>query len=288
MNISVTAVVLGRGIDSDATDIQGYGADKIIIVDDPLFSSYDSDVYVQALEKVVDQVSPAVILCGGSAYGKEVCARLSAKLSIGMVSDCTAIEPADDTVVYTRPTFGGKLNAKLVLDSRPGMATLRPNVFDIIKGDTQAEVQVLSLSLEKGRCELIEQKLSKAEAADLTEADIVVAGGRGTNGDFAPIENLAGLLNGAVAASRTVIDEGWRPHSDQVGQTGVVVTPNLYIACGISGAVQHFAGMSGSKTIVAVNKDAGAPIFTKSDYGIVGDLFEVVPALIDEIKAIQE
>ena len=224
---------------------------------------------------------------GASTQGKDLSARLSARLGAPLAMECVAVRVEDGKVIATRPMYGGKVVAEVTLNGKPQMVAIRPNAMSIAEVPGAGNIEKLDVDPADSVLQFVEKKLEKGKV-ELTEADIVVSGGRGMGGpDYAMLEKLADLLGGAVGASRSAVDEGWRPHSDQVGQTGKVVSPNLYIACGISGAIQHLAGMSSSKVIVAINKDPEAPIFSKADYGIVGDLFEVVPLLTEEIAKVK-
>jgi len=208
-------------------------------------------------------------------------------LNAGLAMDCVAVRNDGGSIIATRPLYGGKVLAEVALSGSPQMVALRPNAMAIVESAKDGAVEKIEADPGESRLTFVEKKL-ETEKVELTEADVIVSGGRGMGGDdYSMIEALAALLGGAVGASRSAVDEGWRPHSDQVGQTGKVVSPNLYIACGISGAIQHLAGMSSSKVIVAVNKDPEAPIFSKADYGVVGDLFELVPLITEEVKKVK-
>jgi electron transfer flavoprotein alpha subunit len=234
---------------------------------------------------IVTNSDPRILLLGASSQGKDVAARLGARLDVGLAMDCIAVRLDGEVFVATKPMYGGKVLAEVAVDGVPQIAAIRPNVMDITEAAKAGDVERVEVNTGSVRTRVVEKKLEAASKVDLTEADIVVSGGRGMGGaDFSLLEELAEILGGAVGASRSAVDEGWRPHSDQVGQTGKVVSPSLYIACGISGAIQHLAGMGASKYIVAINKDPEAPIFKKADYGIVGNLFEAVPAIIAELK----
>lgn len=282
---TVTSVVLGSGIEGIAGELGKYGADKILVGDDPALADYATDAYANVLLDIVTNSDPRILLLGASSQGKDVAARLGARLDVGLAMDCIAVRLDGEVFVATKPMYGGKVLAEVAVDGVPQIAAIRPNVMDITEAAKAGDVERVEVNTGSVRTRVVEKKLEAASKVDLTEADIVVSGGRGMGGaDFSLLEELAEILGGAVGASRSAVDEGWRPHSDQVGQTGKVVSPSLYIACGISGAIQHLAGMGASKYIVAINKDPEAPIFKKADYGIVGNLFEAVPAIIAELK----
>jgi electron transfer flavoprotein alpha subunit len=280
----VSALVLGSGIEAAAAELGAYGAVKILVAEDAALADYTVDAYTNVAADIIGQVDPAVVIIGATTQGKELSARLSARLDAPLASDCTAVKLEGDQVVATRPMYGGKILADVTLTGPPAVVGLRPNIITAEEAPADGGVEKVAANVGEVRTRVKSKQLETGKI-DLTEAEIVVSGGRGMGGDdYSSIEALAEVLGAAVGASRSAVDEGWRPASDQVGQTGKTVSPNLYVACGISGAIQHLAGMSSSKVIVAVNKDAEAPIFSKADYGIVGDLFEVVPALTEEIK----
>lgn len=287
LNTDLTTVVIGSGVENIAGELEKYGADKIIVADDPSLAEYTTDAYTNVLAEIIKSQDPALIIMGASIDGKDLSTRLAARLDTGLAMDCTAIRVENGEPVFTRPMFGGKVLADVKIEGTPQMVAIRPNIMTITETPKTASIEKVEVPVGDIKTTVVEKKMEAGDKIELTEADIVVSGGRGTGGDFAVIEELAALLGGAVGASRTVVDEGWRPHSDQVGQTGKIVSPSLYIACGISGAIQHLAGMSGSKNIVAINKDPDAAIFSKADFGIVGDLFEVVPAIIEEVKKLK-
>ena len=286
LGAEVTAVVMGSGIEGLAAALEKCGPDKILVVDDPALANYTTDAYTNVIAGLVQSVDPAVIILGASAQGKDLSARLAARLDAGLAMDCTAIKIENGNLTCTRPMFGGKIFADVQIDGPLQMVAIRPNVMDITETAKPCATEKVAAQVGELKTTVAEKSMDTGDKVDLTEADVVVSGGRGTGGNFEAIEQLAAALGGAVGASRSAVDEGWRPHSDQVGQTGKVVSPGLYIACGISGAIQHLAGMSTSKYIVAINKDAEAPIFSKADLGIVGDLFEMVPAIAEEMKKI--
>jgi len=290
---SVTAILLGSNIKEKAPELGKYGADRVIVADDSRLATYTTDAYVSVIAQLAQSGEPAIILLGASVQGKDLSGRLAARLGVGMVQDCVAFSIENGNLVAKRPIYAGKAYATATFkDSVPQIATARPNVLELNEpdGSKSAEVVDAEFSLDDSQLKTKVVEIIQEEGAkvDLTEAERIVSGGRGMKGpeNYNILEELADIINATVGASRSAVDSGWRPHSDQVGQTGKVVSPNLYIACGISGAIQHLAGMSTSKCIVAVNKDPEAPIFQKADYGIVGDLFEVVPALSEEIKKI--
>lgn len=288
LGTNVTAAVLGADIAALADELKAYGPDIIVVADDPVLAEYTTDGYTSILADMVRSLDPAVIITGASAQGKDLVPRLAARLDAGLAMDCTAIIIQDGRLGFTRPMYGGKIIAQVEIQGTPRIAAVRPNVMEISKSPQESVVEVIDLQVGDIKTALIGKRMETSDKVELTEAEIIVSGGRGTNGDFDPVDNLAKVLGGAVGASRTAVDAGWRPHSDQVGQTGKMVSPTLYIACGISGAIQHMAGMSSSKYIVAINKDPEAPIFNKADFGVVGDIFEVLPAVTTQLKKLAE
>ncbi|MBN2538638.1 MAG: electron transfer flavoprotein subunit alpha/FixB family protein [Deltaproteobacteria bacterium] len=286
----VNAVLVGSGVEGLAPELAKYGVDKVYIADDPIYANYTTDAYSAAVAKVVKENDASILLLGSSVQGKDLSASLVGKLATGMASDCTDIKIADGKLLAIRPMYAGKCFGEIVVESYPQMASLRPNVFPAVENAKAGEVVKFDAGIAAGdlKTKVLETQKDTSGKVDLTEADIIVSGGRGMKGpdEYKIIEELADLLGAAVGASRAAVDAGWRPQTDQVGQTGKVVSPNLYIACGISGAIQHLAGMSSSKYIVAINKDAEAPIFAKADYGIVDDLFKVIPEVTAAAKKI--
>ena len=288
LNAELITLVIGKNIEGIAKELGPYGASRILVADDQRLHFYSTTAYARIVADVARREDVSVIICSASQMGKDLVPRIGAILSAGIASDCTALAVIDGGIVATRPVYAGKALIDIKVSSPVKIFSLRPNVF------TAAPVNGASAVIEKVGVQLTDNdfsvKVTGVEVAegrpDVTEATIVVSGGRGVKGpeNFHLIEKLADVLSGAVGASRAVVDAGWRPHDEQVGQTGKTVSPTLYIACGISGAIQHLAGMSSSKYIVAINKDKDAPIFQIADYGIVGDLFEVVPALTEELK----
>jgi electron transfer flavoprotein alpha subunit len=287
LSCALTVVVMGSGVEALAGEIQAFGADTVLVLDDPGLADYRTDAYVNGLSACLAPVDPAVVVLGATAQGKDLAARLAARLDAGLAMDCTAVAVKGGEIICTRPMFGGKIFADVKIQGAPQLIVLRPNVMPIQQVARSVVVEKPAVQLGTVKTTVVEKVMEAGGKVELTEAEVIVSGGRGTAGNFAPLEELAAVLGGAVGASRSAVDEGWRKHSDQVGQTGRVVSPALYIACGISGAIQHLAGMSTSKVIVAINKDAEAPIFAKADYGIVGDIFQLVPAVSAAVKKIK-
>jgi len=287
LGADLCAVVVGSGIEGIAGELQKYGADKILVADDPGLADYTTSAYTNVIADLIRSTDPAVVVLGASSTGKDLSARLAARLDAGLAMDCTGVKIDGGKLTCTRPMFGGKIFADVEFDSPIQIVAIRPNVMDIVESAKDGAIEKQAVQLGEVKTAVVEKSMDTGDKIELTEADIMVSGGRGTAGNFAAIEELAAAFAGAVGASRSAVDEGWRPHSDQVGQTGKVVSPVLYVACGISGAIQHLAGMSTSKFIVAINKDPEAPIFSKADLGIVGDLFDVVPAVAEEVKKVK-
>jgi electron transfer flavoprotein alpha subunit len=289
----LTAIALGDGVTEAAATLGHYGVEKVYAVDHPGLKDYLAETYTPVVAEVLQTVQPKVVLSAASVDGKDLSARLAARLGAGLAQDCTELTIENGALKAKRPVYAGKALAwyEWADGAYPQLASCRPNVVDCLVADTSK-----SAAVEKAAAtvpDAVKSRVVGVEAAagqvDLAEAQVIVSGGRGLKAseNFSLIEELADSLGGAVGASRAAVDAGWRPHADQVGQTGKVVTPSLYIACGISGAIQHLAGMGGSKFIVAVNKDPEAPIFSKADYGVVEDLFQFVPVLIEEVKKLK-
>ncbi len=289
----LTAIALGDGVATAAAELGHYGVEKVFAVDQPLLKDYLAETYAPAVAEILTTLQPKVVLAAASVDGKDLSARVAARLGAGLAQDCTELKIEGGALKAKRPVYAGKAFAWYAWadGAFPQMASCRPNVMDCLAADTSksAAVETAAVALPTGTKTRVVGVEAAAGKVDLAEAQVIVSGGRGMKGpeNFAVLEELAQLLGGAVGASRAAVDSGWRPHSDQVGQTGKVVTPTLYIACGISGAIQHLAGMGSSKFIVAVNKDPEAPIFSKADYGVVEDLFQFVPALIEEVKKLK-
>jgi electron transfer flavoprotein alpha subunit len=284
----VCAVLCGSGIEGIAGQLGKYGVDKVYLADAPALEPYTTDAHAAAVAKIVKEKDPAILLLGASTQGRDLSARLVGKLATGMGTDCVDAKIVDGKLILTRPMYAGKCFGEVAVSSFPQMATLRPNVFPAIENPKAGEVIKFDAALDEGklRTKVLEVQKDASGKVDLTEANIIVSGGRGMKGpeNYVIIEELAAVLGATVGASRAAVDAGWRPQTDQVGQTGTIVSPNLYVACGISGAIQHLAGMGSSKVIVAINKDPEAPIFARADYGIVDDLFKVVPELTKACK----
>lgn len=287
----VVGVLLGESVSSYAEQMIHYGADRVVTVEDEKLAQYTSDGFSQALLAVVDQESPEGIVFGHTALGKDLSPKIAAKLEAGLISDATAVEEEGGEVVFTRPIYSGKAFEKKAVSEGIVLATVRPNNITPLEKDESrsGDVSSVSASIKDLRTIIQEVVRKTSEGVDLSEAKVIIAGGRGVKSEegFEPLKELADVLGGAVGASRGACDADYCDYSLQIGQTGKVVTPDLYIACGISGAIQHLAGMSNSKVIVAINKDPEASIFSVADYGIVGDLFDVVPMLTEEFKKLK-
>jgi electron transfer flavoprotein alpha subunit len=267
-----------------------YGADRVLRADHQALARYQPEGYAQAVVAAQEKSGSRLVLLPASALGKDLAPRIAARLDTGLASDCTSLEWGDDGLTARRPTYAGKILETMRFKQQPAIATLRPLAFSAeeARPGTSAPVEDLQgfFDPSDARSTITEIAASEGQTVDLTESEIIVSGGRGLRGpeNFKLIEDLAAALGASVGASRAVVDAGWRPHSEQVGQTGKTVSPKLYVAVGISGAIQHLAGMSSSRCIVAINKDPEAPIFKVSDYGVVGDALEVVPALIEAVN----
>ncbi len=286
----VTACVLGDGVDGLAQEAVQRGADRAVLVNDATLATYRLEAFAATLVELAKEHQPAIFLMGASSRGRELAPYVAAKLGVGLAADCVEIGVDGGSLVATRPALAGSVVTQITYsDVRPQMATLRRRVFAPLDPDSGRDGQVVTasavLSEDQIRTKLVEFLTQEGEVS-LADANIIVAGGRGVGGPegFEPVLALAETLNGAMGASRAAVDAGWIPYVHQVGQTGKTVQPDLYIAAGISGAIQHLAGMKTSKVIVAINKDTEAPIFKMATYGVVGDLFKIVPALTEEFK----
>lgn len=289
----LAAVLLGSGLSGQAEQLIAHGADLVYVVDDPALSYFTDDSHGNVLEDLIRAYRPEIVLAGATAIGRSVIPRVATLLGTGLTADCTGLDvrEEDGALLQTRPAFGGNIMATIVCPfTRPQMATVRPMVMRPLSADAGRQGEIISFKPEaerlKSRVKVLRSVLAEADRVKLTEADVVVSGGRGLDSEkgFLLVGQLADALDGAVAASRAAVDSNWISYSHQVGQTGKTVCPKLYIACGISGAIQHLVGMQSSETIVAINRDPEAPIFNVATYGIVGDLFEVLPLLTEKVK----
>ncbi len=291
----VVAVVIGSSVKPLNGEITGHGASRVLIAEDAGLTHYSSELYATILAEAATRLQPIAIFMGATAMGKDLAPKLAARLKTSIVQDCVALDmEADGSLLATRPVYGGKLRAVVkAANPRMQVVTLRPNVFAPVesKAVTEIPVEQLSVAVDTSRpmAKVREVQQTAEVKKELTESAIIVSGGRGLKGpeNFKLIEELAAALGAAVGASRAAVDAGWKPHSYQVGLTGKTVSPQLYFACGISGAIQHQAGMSSARTIVAINNNPNAPIFKLATYGIVGDLFEVLPLLTEEVKKLK-
>ena len=292
LGLGVCGVAVGSGVSAKAAQLGHYGVEKVYAVDDPGLSSYVAETYVPIIADIIKRCDPALVILPASVDGKDLGARLAARLDAGLAQDCTQIAWEGGKIRARRPIFAGKCFAwcEWPEGSLP-LISCRPNVMDCIPADEskQAEVENVAVALTDAKSRALGMELDASGRVELTEAEIIISGGRGMKApeNFTMLESLANVLGAAVGASRAAVDAGWRPHSNQVGQTGKVVNPNLYIAVGISGAIQHLAGMGSSKFIVAVNKDPDAPIFSKADFGIVEDLFNFLPPFTEEVQKLK-
>ncbi len=305
LDTDVTAVLLGSNVKALADSLAKYGADRIIVVDSPVLEVYRTEPYTQALAAVINEYKPDIMLVGATAIGRDLGPRVSARVGTGLTADCTQLEIGDfplnplpnkeqkhNQLLMTRPAFGGNTIATIACpDNRPQMATVRPGVMqkiDPIEG-AKAEVVEFNPELKENNCyvEILDVVKEVTEVADIQDAKILVSGGRGVGSkeNFKILQDLADAVGGTVSCSRAVVDNGWMPKDLQVGQTGKTVRPTVYFAIGISGAIQHTAGMEESDIIIAINKDESAPIFDVADYGIVGDLNKIVPLITEAVKA---
>jgi electron transfer flavoprotein alpha subunit len=285
---TVEAVVCAAGAVQGVDQVARFGADKIVTLTNAAFAKYAPEACAQALAERAKQGGYRTIVFAASATGKDLAPRVAAKLGVGVAADITDLATDGGAVVVTRPVYAGKALVKVKVAAQPAVLSLRPNVFTPVERPKTGAAETVAVNVPAGRVTVREIKAAPAGTLDVAEAQIIISGGRGLKepANFKVLEELARAFGGqaAVGASRAVVDAGWRAHADQVGQTGKTVSPSLYIAVGISGAIQHLAGMRTSKVIVAINKDKDAPIFKVADYGVVGDLFEIVPKLTEEIR----
>ncbi|MDH7487927.1 MAG: electron transfer flavoprotein subunit alpha [Anaerolineae bacterium] len=292
LGTTLTACVLGHKVEGIAQQAIYYGADRVFLVDDPSLGVYRTAPYAKQLTHLVRQYKPEIFLLGASARGRDLAGAVATEVHTGLTADCTGldIDPETKLLRQTRPAFGGNIMATIICPNyRPQMATVRHRVFEMPEPDSSRQGQIVRvppvMTEDQIAAKVVDFIVEEGEV-NLADAKIIVSGGRGVRGPegFKPLRELAEVLGGAVGSSRAAVDAGWIPYAHQVGQTGRTVRPDLYIACGISGAIQHLAGMGTSKVIVAINKDPEAPIFKVANYGIVGDLFQVVPALTEELR----
>ena len=310
LGYKVVGVLLGENVKDKAADVIAHGADKVIVVDDPKLKDYSTQFYTDALTQVIDEFKPSSLLTGATVLGRDLAPRVAARINAGLTADATGIEigkdvtlgggaakreiPNDDALLLvTRPTFGGNLFGTIVCpNTRPQMATIRPKVFDMAKPDASREGEVVEFAPKWTETEPVvvveDVEPKKVAGVDITKCDVLVGVGRGAEGSLALAEELAALLGGEVAGTRAAVEDGFLPKERQVGQTGKTVRPNLYIACGISGAVQHVAGMEKSDYIIAINRDPEAEIFKIANQGYVETCEQVLPLLIEDIKKIKE
>ena len=305
LKTDVTAVLIGSDVKGLADELAAYGADKVIVVDDPELKDYRTEPYTHALASVINEYKPEIMLVGATAIGRDLGPRVSARVATGLTADCTQLEIGDFPLnpmpgkeqkhyqlLMTRPAFGGNTIATIACpDNRPQMATVRPGVMQKIDKIDGAKAEVIEynpgFTPDNKYVEIVDIVKSVSETVDIMDAKILVSGGRGVGSpeNFKLLEDLAEAIGGEVSCSRAVVDNGWKPKDLQVGQTGKTVRPQVYFAIGISGAIQHVAGMEESDLIIAINKDETAPIFEVADYGIVGDLNKILPQLTEQIKA---
>jgi len=292
LGTQLSAVLIGSGVSGAAGDLIAHGADNVFVVDDPSLNDFNDESYADIFVQLIKKYKPEIILMGATTYGRSLAPRISSRINTGLTADCTKLEIDDEKMILrqTRPAFGGNLMATILCPNhRPQMATVRPKVMKPLDPDPSRQGKIIKPEVDIPKdtvTKVLEVVKDAGEMVNLAEADIIVSGGRGIGDpkNFAMIEELAKVLGGAVGASRAAVDAGWIEYSHQVGQTGKTVGPKVYIACGISGSVQHMAGMSSSDTIVAINKNPDAPIFKIATFGIVGDVLQVVPALTNEFK----
>jgi electron transfer flavoprotein alpha subunit len=296
LNEKLTAVLLGYEVEKLGKTISAYGSDETLVVDNILLKNYTTDAYAKVMCDIINDRKPEVVFIGATYIGRDLGPRIAAKLKTGLTADCTALDVDEETgnLLMTRPAFGGNLMATIECpEHRPQMSTVRPGVFNVPCANEKSEgiVQILKTNLKDEDIRTKVEKIVKSikDKVDITEAEIIVAGGRGMGSreGFSLLKELADVLGGTVGASRAAVDSGWAEKDYQVGQTGKTVRPKLYIACGISGAIQHLAGMQDSDYIIAINKDDSSPIMGVADLGIVGDIYKILPEMINEIKGLK-
>ncbi len=293
LGVELSAVLLGDNVEEAAKTLVAYGADNVYMVDHPSLKNFNDEAYADIFVQLIQTYKPEIVLMGASTYGRSLAPRVSSRINTGLTADCTKLEidPEKKILRQTRPAFGGNLMATIICPNhRPQMSTVRPKVMKALEPDAMRTGNIIRPDVkipEDVKTRVVDIVSDICEMVNLTEADIIVSGGRGLGDpkNFSVLEELAHVLGGAVGASRAAVDAGWIEYRHQVGQTGKTVGPKVYFACGISGAVQHLAGMSSSDTIIAINKNPDAPIFKVATFGIVGDVLQVVPALTAEFKA---
>jgi len=286
------AVVLGNNIEGLAAPLAQHSADKIYLIDSPWLASYSGEPYADVLSNLIRDKAPRAVLCGATSIGGDLAPRLAARLKTGLVSNCVALKLGDDgLLLQTKPTYGGKVHSTIICpNARPQIATVGPGILKIKSVNIPEKAEIIKVvprfSSQRQRTKTAGVIKADPKTIDLSEAEIIVAGGRGVGSaeNFKIIEELADVLGGCVAGSRMAVDAGWVPSDKLVGQTGVTVTPRLYVACGISGALHHTLGMKDSRTIVAINTDGNAPIFKLADLGIIGNLLDVVPTIVEQLR----
>jgi electron transfer flavoprotein alpha subunit len=293
LQVQLSAVLLGENMEDTAKTLISYGADTVYMVDHPSLKNYNDESYSDIFVQLIQKYKPEIVLMGATTYGRSLAPRVSSRLNTGLTADCTGLEIDLEKrmLLQTRPAFGGNLMATIICPNhRPQMSTVRPKVMKALEQDKQRQGEIIRPDVnipDNVKIRVLDVVNNLCEMVNLTEADVIVSAGRGIGSpkNLALVEELARVLGAAVGASRAVVDAGWAEYSHQVGQTGKTVGPKVYFACGISGAIQHLAGMSSSDTIIAINKNPEAPIFKVATFGIVGDVMEVLPALISEFKA---
>ncbi|HCQ89540.1 MAG TPA: electron transfer flavoprotein subunit alpha [Clostridium sp.] len=297
LGVELTALLIGHNVEGMSKELAAFGADKVLLADREELAHYSTDGYAKVIADLPNAHKPEIIFIGATYIGRDLGPRVAAKLSTGLTADCTAldIDPENNNLMMTRPAFGGNLMATIVCgDHRPQMSTVRPGVFEkLAKDDSKAAVVEkanFELTASDIRTKVLEVKKIVKEVEDIIEADIIVSGGRGVGSkeNFAMLKELAEALGGSVAGSRAAVDNGWVDKAVQVGQTGKTVRPTVYVACGISGAIQHLAGMQDSNYIIAINKDADAPIMKAADVALVGDFQKIVPEMVAQFKAMEK
>lgn len=289
LGAELVCLVAGHGVESICGELGAYGASRVLVVDDSKLARHSNTAFAKVIADIAAKEGASYVFIPASQMGKDLAPRVAVKLNAGLASDCTALKIEDNELIATRPVYAGKALIDVKVKTSVKVVTLRPNVFTAAPSNGSASVERAQVALAEADFGSVVKEVKVATGRpDVTEADIIVSGGRGLKGpeNFHLIESLADVLGAGVGASRAVVDAGWRPHDEQVGQTGKTVSPTMYIACGISGAVQHLAGMSSSKYIVAINKDKDAPIFQVADYGIVGDVFEILPELTEQLRKV--